>query len=327
MKKILALLLALCMLSALVACTSAPPADSNQGQAEPSAPAEDAAAGGKVGISSMFAHQYFDIIRDGVEDALGSDWEVVELNAENDAEKQINDIDDLLAQNIDCLFLEAVDSVAIKPALEACKAAGVPVICVDAPVQDTDLVVTMVCTDNYMAGVKCAEDLAERLGGAACKAVVLGNPTTESARLRENGFVDTAAKYDNIEIVVNQDYQVLQEKAQEIMENAIQSHPDINAVFSQNEMGIFAAIAVLEGANMIDDAYLYAVNGASAEIEMITQGKQTATAAQLPYEMGFQAGEQYLALLDGKTVDPETLIAPLLVTADNGMIDTYEPAY
>ncbi|MCC8180694.1 MAG: hypothetical protein LIP23_07280, partial [Planctomycetes bacterium] len=97
---------------------------------------------------------------------------------------------------------------------------------------------------------------------------------------------------------------------------------------ADNADSIFAAIGVLEGENRLADAYLYSVNGASAEIDMIRAGKQTGTAAQLPYEMGFQGGKAMVEILEkGTASSPQIYIEPLLVTSDNGMLDEYEPSY
>jgi len=302
---------------------------------EEAAPAEEEAAPAeeeevvmhKAGIATMFAHQYWDVMTSGVAEAMGSDWEIIELIAEFDVEKQINDVDDMIVQGAEAMFIEPCDSTAIKGALEACQAADIPVVILDAPAVDDNLVVAMVTTDNYMCGVQCAEDLIERMDGEPCKVVILGWPIQEATRLREVGFTDTIAEHDNFEIVVNQVYTGLQEKAQEIMENAVQSEPEINAVFAVNETAIFAAIAVLEGVDRLEGTYLYAVNGAAAEIEMIKAGKQTGTSAQLPYEMGYQGGQAMIDYLSGEEVEHIVLIAPLLVTMDNGTIDTYEPSY
>jgi ribose transport system substrate-binding protein len=57
-----------------------------------------------------------------------------------DAAKQINQIEDLLSQKIDVLFLNPVDWEGIRPALTALQRAGIPVVNFDAEMKDMDLV-------------------------------------------------------------------------------------------------------------------------------------------------------------------------------------------
>lgn len=57
--------------------------------------------------------------------------------------------------------MNPIDSQKIKPALQAAKKANIPVIVVDAPVLDKELVNCTIVSDNYDAGVQCANDMDE----------------------------------------------------------------------------------------------------------------------------------------------------------------------
>ncbi|MCC8164947.1 MAG: substrate-binding domain-containing protein [Planctomycetes bacterium] len=282
----------------------------------------------KIGIATMFPHPYWDVMTNGVREAMGDRYDVIELVSNYNSEEQVNQVDDLIAQGVKGIFIEPFDGTAIKTALEACKTANIPVVILDAPPVDTDLVTAMVTTDNHACGVVCAKDLIERMAGKDCNVVILGQPGVESGRLRQTGFADTLKDVPNFRVIADQDYGGQQDKATNIMENIVQANAKIDAVFAINENGIFAAIAVLEGENRLSGTCLYSVNGASAEIDMIRMGKQTGTAAQLPHQMGYQGGEVMLEILEkGEPGTFQVLIEPLLVTADNGNLQKYEPAY
>lgn len=282
----------------------------------------------KIGVATMFPHPYWDVMTKGVRDAMGEGYDVVELVSNFNSEEQVNQVDDLIALGVKGIFIEPFDGTAIRTALEACKVANVPIVILDAPPVDTHLVDAMVTTDNYGCGVVCAKDLIERMQGRDCNVVVLSQPGVESGRLRAAGFVDTIKDLPNFKIIADQDYSGQQDKATPIMENIVQANSAIDAVFAINENGIFAAIGALEGENRLTGAYLYAVNGASAEVDMIRMSKQTGTAAQLPYEMGFRGGKTMVDILtNGSPKEFQVLIEPLLVTKDNGALESYEPAY
>ena len=76
-----------------------------------------------------------------------------------DQERQNEEIRDLLHEDIDLLVLNPVDYREIEPALREAQKAGVPVVVIDSQVSDSNLVACTIASDNYGAGVLCAEHL------------------------------------------------------------------------------------------------------------------------------------------------------------------------
>ena len=72
-------------------------------------------------------------------------------------EKQTEEIEDLIREGVSVIFLNPVDFERMGPALEAARAAHIPVITIDTNVQDSDFVASTIETDNYAAGRACAE--------------------------------------------------------------------------------------------------------------------------------------------------------------------------
>ena len=68
----------------------------------------------------------------------------------------------MIAQGVDGIFLNPVDWKGVRPALEEAGRAGIPVFVVDAPVFDSDLVVSTIASDNWKAGQLIALDLLAR---------------------------------------------------------------------------------------------------------------------------------------------------------------------
>jgi ribose transport system substrate-binding protein len=273
----------------------------------------------KIGISVMFSHPFFDAITQGVKDVMGPEgYEVVDISGEFNIEKQIRDTEDFIVQDMAGIFIEPYDSKAIRPALEAAQKAGIPVICLDAPAYDVDLVAANVATDNYDAGVKNAEHMIAQLGGKG-NIVVLDSPQARSSLDRANGFLDTLkSKAPEIEIVAQQDYAGSQDKALPIMENILQGQKDIQAVFACNENGAFAAIAALETVNRLKGTLIYSVDGSAAAVEMIKVGKMTGTAAQQPYQIGLIGGQTMLKHLKGEPIESKEVKVPVIyVTSEN----------
>ena len=89
--------------------------------------------------------------------------EYISIDAQSDQARMNDMIGDLIAQKIDILLVAPQDSAGIESALVACKDAGIKVVNFDTPVVNTDLVETIVASDNYNAGVVVAEDMMKRL--------------------------------------------------------------------------------------------------------------------------------------------------------------------
>ena len=99
-----------------------------------------------------------------------------------------------------------LDSKGIKPALESCKAAGIPVVDVDTMVDDPDLVVTQVASDCIKLGKLCGEAMAKALNGSG-NIIVITTDVIRPARDRSTGFKEVMKNYPGINIVQYQDAQ------------------------------------------------------------------------------------------------------------------------
>lgn len=346
MKKTLALMLAILLVAVLTlaGCSSAAPAVSTgtgeTGEASVSAPAEntqtaDANADDEkekiVAVSVMFSHPYFDTISDGIEEVMGPDgYKVVSQAGENNVQKQIQDIEDWCAQGVDAIFVEPFDWQAIKPGLEAANKAGIPIMCVDAPCYDTELVLTNVQSDNYGGGVMCAEDAIKKTGGKG-NIVILDCPTAKTALDRADGFAETIAeKAPDMKIIAQQNSDMAQDVALEAMENILQANKDIQVVFAVNEEAAMGAITAIESAGLTvgeDGILVYSINGASMECEMIRAGKLIGTAAQQPLELGRIGGQLMLDYINNATEPEEKEMYVDVIWVDKTTVDDYTPVY
>lgn len=228
-------------------------------------------------------------------DAAGIEQKVV--YGDLTTEGQLKDLEDFISQDVDAIVYFPWVTSAQRTALMECKDAGIPVFVVDSPVDDTDLVISQVATDNYYAGVQNAEHLIADLGGQG-NIVILDTPENNSSLLRANGFLDTIKGHDGIVVLAQQNYNANQQKAMNIMEDLLQVYDDIDAVFVCNEDGAFGVSAALVAANRT--AKIYTVDGSANGCEAVKQGLITGIAAQQPYLMGKLAAEQAIKYLNGE---------------------------
>ena len=130
---------------------------------------EDFGTGKKVGLAQMHYTNNFRIAETNsvLEAFEGAGFEVVWNEAKNDTATQISNVNDLLAQDIDYLLLPPKEEEGLVPALEAAKAAGVPVILLDRSANGTpgEDYVTSIRSDAEAEGKWCADWVIENYPG------------------------------------------------------------------------------------------------------------------------------------------------------------------
>ncbi len=321
-KKLLALVLSVMFVFSLAACGTQPATQTNEPSVSAPAPSSEAPSeqpkkARKFGATYMTMNNpFFIALNDGIKSIVEANGDsLVALDPALDLNKQISQIEDLIAQGVDAIFLNPVDWKGIKPALEAAKKAGIPIINVDAPVFDEDLVDCIVASDNYKAGVLVAEDVMKRLESA--KVVLLEHPTAKSAIDRTQSFKDIVKDKPQYEIVASQSSEGQLEQAMPVMENIIQAQKEIDVVYGLNDPTAMGALAALQAANRDKDVLIYGVDGAPEAKLMVKEGKITGTAAQSPKGIGTTAAETAYKILKGESVEKSILVPVTLITSDN----------
>ena len=143
---------------------------------------------------------YFDVLHEAIKEVVEGNGDIlISRDPCQDQEKQNAQILEMIEEGIEVLFLNPVDWEKVKPALEACREAEVVVINVDTVVKDREYVVSIVETDNYLAGVLCAQDMMQKVDSA--RIVIIGNPIQTSIMNRVQGFLDTIEGNENYQVV------------------------------------------------------------------------------------------------------------------------------
>ena len=237
-------------------------------------------------------------------------------------ERQREEIEELLSQGVEILFVNPVDWREIAPALEKAKAAGVPVIAIDTNVEAEGTVVSTVVSDNYLAGVQCATHLIEHSEGGAV--ALLTHSQARSGVDRMQGFRDTLASHPEFVIVDEAECLGQLERAMPAMEEMLQRHPEINIVMALNDPAAMGALAALRQAGRLEGAMVYGVDGVQETRDMIAQGNMAATAAQSPRQMGRLAVEQAYLILAGEEPEKLLKLPTVLITGENVYNQTLE---
>lgn len=230
-------------------------------------------------------------------------------------QKQNEQIHDLLTEGVDLLVINPVNFRQIQPALEEAKTAHIPVVIVDSQVSDPNLVTCTIVSDNYGAGVLCAQHLMKMRDSA--KIVLLEHPGAQSGVDRIQGFCDTILKQDSYEIVGTADSEGQLEIAMPEMSRLLEQNEQIDVVMALNDPTALGAMAALEEHGCLEQTIVYGVDGAPEAKSMIAEGSMTATVAQSPMKIGQVTAQVIYQILSGQQYETEITIPVELITSEN----------
>ena len=302
-KSISVLLLAVFMLTACAvegedkAKTEEKPAEN---QEETSAETKE--GGYKIGVSlSTLNNPFFVSIREGLEEKAKEEGaEVVISDAQNDSSVQSNQIEDLITQKVDIIIINPVDSTAIASSVQKANEANIPVICVDRGSEDGE-VLSLVASNNVEGGKMAGEFILEKVGENAEVIQLEGIPGASSTRERGQGFEE--ATRDKINLVASQTANFDRAEGLTVMENLLQAHPEVKAVFCQNDEMALGAIEAIKASGK--DIVVVGFDGNDDAVEAVKNGELAATVAQQPKEMGKLAMENAINHLKGETIEAQ----------------------
>ena len=170
--------------------------------------------------------------------------ELLYADAQASADKQVPQVEDLLAQEPDALILVPMGAAALTAPVERAMAQGVPIVLCASAVE-TDNFVTEVGTNLYASGAGLAKYLAEKLNGKGRVLMMTGIPGVSTSDVMEAGGKATFKKYSGIDLVDEQPGNWSTAEAKRIMETWLVKYGDsIDGIWSggaQMSQGIVSA--------------------------------------------------------------------------------------
>lgn len=274
----------------------------------------------KFGFSCIAKENpYYVTLADSIRDSLKEEGHtVIGMNKDThlSSQEQIEQINEMIEQGIDAIFLSPVDWKEITPALQALREADVKIINIDTKVADSDYIDAYIGSDNKNAGTVCGKDLIEKCekGG---KIVILESPTMSSVNERITGFEEAIAG-SPFEVVARKDVKGDLTLAMEETKKILKNNPDVVAIMCGNDP---SAIGAHVAANElgIKGIKIYGVDG-SPELKKELEKPNTliaGTAAQSPINLGKLAVKTAVNMLNGEDYEEETYLDTYLITKEN----------
>lgn len=264
---------------------------------------------------------YFDTLRRSLENTLGeNEYRLISKNPGSDAQVQAAQLQELMDEGVDAVFLCPVDWEAVTPALEALQEAGIPVINIDTQVKEESLTKAYIGSDNRNAGYVCGEDLKKRCPGGG-KILLLECPSINSINERITGFEQAIANA-GFEVLDRADVNGEKGKAKEAMGEFLEKYPKIDGVMCGNDQVALGALEAVKESGR-QGIRIYGVDGSPDVKQEIAKpdSPMTATGAQSPIRIGKAAAETGIAILDGEKFETTTYEDTFLI--DKGNVEMY----
>ncbi|TCI48566.1 MULTISPECIES: ribose ABC transporter substrate-binding protein RbsB [unclassified Exiguobacterium] len=292
MKKWTAWLLVLTMIM-MAACSTEQPGTSSE--------QEPKDGDFKIGLSiSTLNNPFFVALKDGAEEeAKQLDATLTVADAQNDAAKQVSDVEDMIQKGMDLILINPTDSEAVGAAVQSANDAGIPVITVDRNAESGE-VVAHVASDNAAGGKLAGEYMVELVGEGGKVVELEGIPGASATRDRGQGFNE--AIDGKLDVVAKQSANFDRAQGLTVMENILQDNKDIVAVFAHNDEMALGAVQALSSAGL-SDVKVIGFDATDDAVKAVEDGTMAATVAQKPTEIGKLGVEAAVNYLKGETVE------------------------
>ena len=217
-----------------------------------------------------------------------------------DIRKQSNDIDDLLAQNVDAIVMSPVESAGLAPATLRVKAAGKPIVLLDRDVPNEK---TLFIGQSNVTMAKGVGDVMVKMLGGKGKIVELTGLIGSSPAIdRQKGMRQALEAAPEIEVVATGDAEWIRDPAVKLMDDYLVAHEEINGVFSHAEESSWGGQFSIARARRCGDEILHFTHDASnAGFQSVKDGLFAADGNYSPFigDVGVRAA---LMALQGQDI-------------------------
>jgi ribose transport system substrate-binding protein len=251
----------------------------------------------------------------------GDKFELVVTNAQGQTSKQVSDVEDLIAQRVDAIFLAPREFEGLGSALQRAREAKIPVFLIDREAAGTagqDFVAFL--GSNFVEQGKRAGDwLVKQTNGKAGIVELTGTAGASVARDRSQGFRDAIKNSPEMKILASQTGNFSRAEGQKVMENIIQAHgKEITAVYAHNDEMALGAIQALKAAGMNPgkDVLIVSVDGEKAALEAIARGEMNITVESNP-RFGPLAFETLEKFLKKESIPPKIILEDRFFDSSN----------
>ena len=236
-------------------------------------------------------------------------------DAADDSATQSNQLANAAASGTGVVIINPTDSDAMASAVQQLVDEKIPVVAVDRAVNNAN-VASYIASDNETGGKQAAKVLSDAINGEGEILVLQGKTGSSASRERGKGFDEGLKDNPNIKVVAKQTAEFERAKGLDVTTNLLQAHPNVKAIFAENDEMALGAIEAL-GSKAGKDVKVIGFDGAEDALKAIKDGRMYASIAQQPVKMAEQAVIEASKLLKGETATKKMQVEVVAATKEN----------
>lgn len=231
--------------------------------------------------------------------------------------EQMSQVEDVAISRPDAVVFTPVDSQAMVPGVLMMNVAEIPVINITDPVLGGDVVTFMGC-DEFNLALSTGRFIMERMGGEGNVIILEGVGGSLNSINRVGGFVAAIEEFPDVTLLTSQPGNFQRLQALQVMENLLQTYPEIDGVLAANDSMALGAIEAMDAANR--EALVVGLNGTKEAVDAIKEGSLLASGDCDPFLHGCLGSMAAVRHLRNLPV-PEEFHFPITVIEESN----YEP--
>src|SRR5450631_1378609 len=228
--------------------------------------------------------------------------------------EQMSQVEDVIVKKPNAIVFTPVDYKALIPSVEKMNTAGIPVVNITDHMAGGKIV-SFVGIDDYKVGVATGQALLKALGGTGNVVIIEGVKGSLSNQDRTRGLTDAVKANPNVKLLATQAGTFQRLNALQVMENLMQSFPQIDGVLAANDAMAIGAIEALEAANR--KAVVVGINGTKEAVDAVKAGKMLASGQADPFMQGCLGTIIAIRTLRKQAVPTELFLKPSVIDASN----------
>ena len=251
-------------------------------------------------------------------------YEAVVSAHTGDTNTESNLIDTAITNRAVAIILDPANADGSVGAVRKAVDAGIPVILVNAEINQEGLAKAQLVSNNAQGAALGAQQWVEVVGDTGRFVELLGAPSDNNAATRSNGYETVLSQYPDLEKVASEVANWDRTQGYNKMQSMLQANPDINGVISGNDEMALGAIAALKEAGVLENVIVGGFDGSPDAVDAVKAGEMAYTVLQPVAIFSAEAVRQADSFIKtGKTgaANEKQLFDCLLITPDN--IDKY----
>jgi len=244
----------------------------------------------KIGVTmALFDDVWLTTVRDSMTKWGGAhkDIDLTIVDAKNDTNKQVGQVENFLAQGMDAIVILPVDTAATGPMTKAVVGAKKPLVYVNRLPANLPKGVVYVGSNSIDAGIYNMEEVGKAMGGKGNVVILMGELSNEAAHGRTDGIKKVIKeKFPNIKVIREQTGNWQREQGRTIMENWLASGDKIDGVASNNDEMALGALMAIKAAGKLGKIVVGGTDGSADALASMQKGELHNTVFQDPVGQG-----------------------------------------